>query len=111
MLQFTCGVDTHSISIRGDTCLSRDQRLLSVYNLSTGFDVYDLNSHMSLIKRIDNERTTNGGKLFLPVKFIHRDTALFGGSSSGWMRLWPAQDTHTETSLQNVVLSGVFICY
>lgn len=99
--------------IRGDACLSRDQRLLSVYNLSSGFDVYDLSSHMALIKHIDSEKETKGEKLFLPIKFIHRDTALFGGSASGWMPLWPAQDTHdhVETSLQNVTLSGVSLFF
>lgn len=104
-------VATYFTFLRGDTCLSLNQRLLSVYNLSDGFDVYDLSSHMSIIKHIDNEKNVKGGKLFLPVKFIHRDTALFGGSSSGWIPLWSAHDSHAEASLQNLALSGMIIFF
>ncbi|KAF8238336.1 hypothetical protein L208DRAFT_1113848, partial [Tricholoma matsutake] len=72
----------------GDTSLSRDHRYLAVSDLTTGFDVYDLKSTQGPFQSWDNESNTKTDKLCLPVKFIHHDYAVLGGSSLGSLRFW-----------------------
>lgn len=78
-----------AISSSGSASLSRDHRYLAVSNLSTDIAVYDLRTR-AIQMRWDNESNVEKGKLCLPVKFLHRDHAVFSGSSCGSIKLWGA---------------------
>ena len=74
---------THS----GDAALSPDQKWLAISNLSTGFDIYRLQS-LAPAQKLSFERHVKTKKACLPVTFLHRNSAVLGGSSFGTPVVW-----------------------
>jgi len=91
--------------ISGDASISPDHRLIIISNLSTGFDVYDLETKRK-VKTCLNENSLISGKLCLPVSFINGGRYFMVGSSIGRLAIWSLSE---DTPVDHLIHKGKFI--
>ena len=89
-----------NIFLSCNTSLSPDHQLLAISNMSTGFDIYDLDSDEPVMSMTHAIRKQIGP----PVLFVHGGQALLGGSSTGRVDLW---DVDSGRRLHSLVHSGI----
>ncbi|KAH9847484.1 WD40-repeat-containing domain protein [Lenzites betulinus] len=87
-----------------DASLTRDGRLLAVSNMLTGFELFALKGFVELEPLYSFQQDITTGPP-LPVRFLHGDHALIGGSLHGRVNMW---DVYSRRK-QPLVLDGKFI--
>ncbi|TBU28225.1 WD40-repeat-containing domain protein, partial [Dichomitus squalens] len=70
-----------------DACLSRDGRLLVVSNMLTGFELFELKGLVE-IEALYCFKQKIQARMPLPVRFLHGDHAIIGGTSDGRINIW-----------------------
>ena len=70
-----------------DASLSRDGRLLVVSNMLTGFELFLMKAPAEVEPLFSFKQDVGAGHA-LPVRFLHGDHAIVGGTSHGQVNLW-----------------------
>ncbi|KAI0753041.1 WD40-repeat-containing domain protein [Daedaleopsis nitida] len=80
----------HATSVPGyiaDTSLSSDGRLLAISNMLTGFELFLMKAPAEIEPLFSFTQDVSAGRP-LPVRFLHGDLAIIGGTSHGQVNIW-----------------------
>ena len=89
---------------RADASLTKDGRLLAVSNMLTGFELYLMEAPAEVEPLFSFKQDVSAGRP-LPVRYLHGDCAIVGGTSHGQVNVW---DVFTRLK-QSLCVSGVYI--
>ncbi|KAI0363917.1 WD40 repeat-like protein [Pilatotrama ljubarskyi] len=87
-----------------DASLTRDGRILAVSNMLTGFELFALKGFIELEPLLSFQQDVGRGPP-IPVRFLHGDHALIGGTLNGKVNIW---DVHSRKK-QSLTLDGTFV--
>ena len=73
--------------LSADGCLSADGQFLVISNLLTGFELFHMKAPAEVESLFSFTQDVSPGRP-LPVRFLHRDHAIIGGTSHGQVNVW-----------------------
>ncbi|KAI0366439.1 WD40 repeat-like protein [Pilatotrama ljubarskyi] len=85
-----------------DASLTKDGRILAVSNMLTGFELFAIKGFVELEPLFSFQQDVSNGPP-VPVRFLHGDHALLGGTSNGKVNIW---DVYSRRK-QSLTLDGI----
>lgn len=98
---------------RSDASLSKDGRLLAVSNTASGFALFSMKGLVE-IELVLSFHQDVSARLPLPVRFLHDDHAVIGGTSHGEVNLWDVRSRGKQTmrlECRYLVTCPLFLIY
>lgn len=85
----------HTDSSSADASLTKDGRVLAVSDMLTGFELFEMKGFVELEPLFAfNQDISNGPPI--PLRFIHGDHAIFGGTLHGQVNVWDVYSRHKQ---------------